>query len=133
MVAGGFLGAFLVFALVAWLCILGLSRLRRVANGLPSLRFALAGVVRRRVATITQVCALAIGLMALLLLAMTRTDLIQGWQRTLPPDAPNRFLINVQPEQRQGVRRAGARRAQPRHGARPTDRPQRQAGGAGRL
>ena len=85
--AGGFLGAFLVFALVAWLCILGLSRLRRVANGLPSLRFALAGVVRRRVATITQVCALAIGLMALLLLAMTRTDLIQGWQRTLPPDA----------------------------------------------
>ena len=82
VVAGGFLGAFLVFALVAWLCILGLSRLRRVANGLPSLRFALAGVVRRRVATITQVCALAIGLMALLLLAMTRTDLIQGWQRT---------------------------------------------------
>ena len=109
MVAGGFLGAFLVFALVAWLCILGLSRLRRVANGLPSLRFALAGVVRRRVATITQVCALAIGLMALLLLAMTRTDLIQGWQRTLPPDAPNRFLINVQPEQRQAVSDALAR------------------------
>ena len=109
VVAGGFLGAFLVFALVAWLCILGLSRLRRVANGLPSLRFALAGVVRRRVATITQVCALAIGLMALLLLAMTRTDLIQGWQRTLPPDAPNRFLINVQPEQRQVVSDALAR------------------------
>ncbi|MFG0233530.1 ABC transporter permease [Achromobacter sp. 413638] len=109
VVAGGFLGAFLVFALVAWLCILGLSRLRRVANGLPSLRFALAGVVRRRVATITQVCALAIGLMALLLLAMTRTDLIQGWQRTLPPDAPNRFLINVQPEQRQAVSDALAR------------------------
>ncbi|MBH9710530.1 ABC transporter permease, partial [Burkholderia contaminans] len=66
-------------------------------------RFALAGVVRRRAATITQVCALAVGLMALLLLAMTRTDLIQGWQRTLPPDAPNRFLINVQPDQRQAV------------------------------
>ena len=92
--------------------------------------------MRRRVATITQVCALAIGLMALLLLAMTRTDLIQGWQRTLPPDAPNRFLINVQPEQRQ-VRRAGARRAGPLSLA-PMVRgrliaPQRQAGGAGRL
>ena len=71
--------------------------------GLPALRFALAGVVRRRAATITQVCALAVGLMALLLLTMTRTDLIQGWQRTLPPDAPNRFLINVQPDQRQAV------------------------------
>lgn len=93
VVAGGFLGAFAVFALVAWLCILGL----------PALRFALAGVVRRRAATITQVCALAVGLMALLLLTMTRTDLIQGWQRTLPPDAPNRFLINVQPDQRQAV------------------------------
>ncbi|KAG0924154.1 hypothetical protein G6F31_019221 [Rhizopus arrhizus] len=41
--------------------------------------------------------------MALLLLTMTRTDLIQGWQRTMPPDAPNRFLINVQPDQRQAV------------------------------
>lgn len=103
VVAGGFLAAFAVFALVAWLCMLGLARLRGAAAGLPALRFALAGVVRRRAATITQVCALAIGLMALLLLAMTRTDLVAGWQRTLPPDAPNRFLINIQPDQRQPV------------------------------
>lgn len=103
VVAGGFLGAFGAFALVAWLCVLGLARLRGLAAGMPALRFALAGVVRRRAATITQVCALAIGLMALLLLAMTRTDLVAGWQRTLPPDAPNRFLINIQPDQRQPV------------------------------
>ncbi|AOB33787.1 ABC transporter permease [Bordetella sp. H567] len=103
VVAGGFLGAFAAFALVAWLCVLALARLRRRAGGMPALRFALAGVVRRRAATITQVCALAIGLMALLLLAMTRTDLIAGWQRTLPPDAPNRFLINIQPDQRDAV------------------------------
>lgn len=103
VVAGGFLAAFGVFALVAWLCVLGLARLRGLAAGMPTLRFALAGVVRRRAATITQVCALAIGLMALLLLAMTRTDLVAGWQRTLPPDAPNRFLINIQPDQRDHV------------------------------
>ncbi|OZI39484.1 ABC transporter permease [Bordetella genomosp. 1] len=102
-VAGGFLGAFLVFALVAWLAVLLLARLRGAVAGLPALRFALAGVVRRRAATITQVCALAIGLMALLLLTMTRTDLIDGWQRTLPADAPNRFLINIQPDQRADV------------------------------
>ncbi|HTJ99566.1 MAG TPA: FtsX-like permease family protein, partial [Bordetella sp.] len=103
VIAGGFLGAFAAFALVAWLCVQVLARVRRAAGGMPALRFALAGVVRRRAATITQVCALAIGLMALLLLAMTRTDLIAGWQRTLPPDAPNRFLINIQPDQREPV------------------------------
>jgi putative ABC transport system permease protein len=103
VIAGGFLGAFAAFAVVAWLCVQVLARVRRAAGGMPALRFALAGVVRRRAATITQVCALAIGLMALLLLAMTRTDLIAGWQRTLPPDAPNRFLINIQPDQREPV------------------------------
>lgn len=103
VIAGGFLGAFALFALVAWLCVQALARLRRVVGGLPALRFALAGVVRRRAATITQVCALAVGLMALLLLTMTRTDLVAGWQRTLPPDAPNRFLINIQPDQRDAV------------------------------
>lgn len=40
------------------------------------------------------------GLMALVLLAITRTDLIAGWQRSLPANAPNRFLINIQPDQR---------------------------------
>ncbi|CAM4009577.1 FtsX-like permease family protein [Bordetella bronchialis] len=103
VIAGGFLGAFAAFALVAWLCVQALARLRHGVAGMPALRFALAGVVRRRAATITQVCALSIGLMALLLLAMTRTDLIAGWQRTLPPDAPNRFLINIQPDQRAAV------------------------------
>ena len=103
VVAGGFLGAFLIFALVAWLAVLLLARLRGAVGGLPALRFALAGVVRRRAATITQVCALAVGLMALILLTMTRTDLIAGWQRTLPVDAPNRFLINIQPDQRTEV------------------------------
>ena len=114
VVAGGFLAAFLVFALAAWLCVLALGRARNALHGAPALRFALAGVVRRRLATITQVCALSVGLMALLLLTMTRTDLIAGWQRTLPPDAPNRFLINVQDDQREAVARqlAGAGLAQ---------------------
>ena len=102
-VAGGFLGAFGVFALAGWLCLLVLGRVRHRLTGSPALRFALAGLVRRRAATITQLCALAVGIMALLLLAMTRSDLVDGWQRTLPPDAPNRFLINIQPDQREPV------------------------------
>src|SRR5690606_16506677 len=65
--------------------------------------FALAGVVRRRGATVAQICALAIGLMAMLLLTITRTDLVDGWRHAAPPDAPNRFLINIQNTQRDAV------------------------------
>src|SRR3546814_1665931 len=73
------------------------------SSDLPALRFALAGMVRRRGHTVTQLCALSVGLMIMLLLAITRNDLLQGWQSTLPPDAPNTFLINIQPDQRQAV------------------------------
>lgn len=106
VVSGGFLAAFCVFAGAAWLLLAALGRARRHLGGRPALRFALAGMSRRRGLTITQLCSLAIGLMILLLLAITRTDLVQGWQRTVPPDAPNTFLINIQPDQREAVGRA---------------------------
>src|SRR5690606_36637579 len=44
-----------------------------------------------------------VGLMALLLLTVTRNELIDGWRAASPPDAPNRFVINIQPEQRDPV------------------------------
>jgi len=99
----GFAGAFLLFALTAWLLIRLLGGLRHRLAGHPALRFALAGMVRRKHMTVTQLCALSLGLMVLLLLALTRSDLLQGWRNTLAPDAPNLFLINIQPDQRDGV------------------------------
>ena len=45
-------------------------------------------------------------LMALLLLSVTRTDLVSAWRRAVPADAPNRFVINVQPDQREAFRAA---------------------------
>jgi len=103
VIGSAFLGAGLLFTLAAWLLITLLQRLRRWAHGYPGLRFALAGMVRRKHLTITQLCALSLGLMVVLLLALTRTDLLQGWRNTLPPDAPNVFLINIQPDQRDTV------------------------------
>lgn len=103
LTAGGFLVGFAVFALLAWLGLKLLEPVRQRVGGSVVWRFALAGVVRRRAATVTQICALAIGLMALLLLAITRTDLVDGWRRTAPADAPNRFIINIQPAQRPDV------------------------------
>jgi putative ABC transport system permease protein len=46
-----------------------------------------------------QLVSLALGLMALLLLMVTRTDLIDAWRAAAPADAPNRFVINIQPDQ----------------------------------
>jgi putative ABC transport system permease protein len=48
---------------------------------------------------VVQVSALAVGLLALVLLVLLRTDLISSWRKATPPDAPNRFVINVMPEQ----------------------------------
>jgi len=42
-----------------------------------------------------------VGLTAILLLTMIRGDLLDAWRGRLPPDAPDRFLVNIQPEQRQ--------------------------------
>jgi putative ABC transport system permease protein len=97
--AAGFFAAAALFAGLGMLVLWLLSGLRGRLKSFPVLRFALAGVVRRRGATIAQTSALAVGMMAILLLTIVRTDLLAGWQRTLPADAPNRFLINIQTDQ----------------------------------
>jgi putative ABC transport system permease protein len=48
---------------------------------------------------VVQSSALAVGLLALVLLVLLRTDLIASWRQATPPDAPNRFVINVLPDQ----------------------------------
>jgi len=104
LTALGFLLAFAVFAACGWLAMALLAPMRHWQRGSLAWRFAVLGLVRRRSATVAQLCALAIGLMALLLLTVTRTDLIEGWRMAAPPDAPNRFLINIQPDQAEPVR-----------------------------
>jgi putative ABC transport system permease protein len=98
-VVGGFLAALLLFVALSWFGLWLLERFRHYAGTPSALRFALAGLARRRSLTVAQVSALSLGLMVLLLLTITRTDLLQGWQNTVPPDAPNTFLINIQPDQ----------------------------------
>ena len=54
------------------------------------------------------------GLLALVLLVLLRTDLVASWRKATPPDAPNRFVINVMPEQsdafQKALRDAGVKR-----------------------
>jgi len=101
----GFLGGFGLFALVAWLCLRGLRSLRGLVDS-QSWRFAIDGLQRRPAAAVMQVVALGLGLMALLLLTVIRGDLVGAWRQATPADAPNRFIINIQPDQRQAVEQA---------------------------
>ena len=103
LTAAGFAGGILLFALSAWLVLKLLAPLRSIARLGVSWRFAVAAVQRRPAAAIVQLIALAVGIMALLLLTVVRTDLVGAWRAAAPPDAPNRFVINIQPEQTQAV------------------------------
>ncbi|MFZ5540360.1 MAG: ABC transporter permease, partial [Pseudomonadota bacterium] len=112
MTAGGFALGVVVFAGAAWLVLKALAPLRAMTGRLGiSWRFAVAAVQRRPAATVVQLVSLAVGLMALLLLTVTRTDLVDAWRKAAPPDAPNRFVINIQPDQvepiSQRLRQAG--------------------------
>jgi putative ABC transport system permease protein len=76
-----------------------LALLKRLPQRGVTWRFGLANLRRRAFASSLQIGALALGLMALLLLTVVRGDLMNNWRASLPPDAPNQFLINVLPEQ----------------------------------
>ncbi|HEX5802887.1 MAG TPA: FtsX-like permease family protein, partial [Azospira sp.] len=106
-VVGGFVGALVVFALVARGAIRLAASLRGGAHAAAGFgwRYGLANLERRALGSVVQIVALAIGLMALLLLTATRGDLLDAWRRAMPADAPNRFLVNVQPEQKAAVDR----------------------------
>ena len=103
-VAGGFLGGFALFALISWLGLLSL-RVLRTASSSQAWRFAITALRRRPGATVVQTVSLALGLMALLLLTVVRADLMTAWRTATPPDAPNRFVINIQPDQKDDVER----------------------------
>ena len=101
MVIGGFAGAMVVAGLLTWL-------LLKAAGGLRSQgftwRYGIANLRRRTLGSVIQVIALGIGMMALLVLTLVRHDLLYTWRTSLPPDAPNRFVVNIQPDQVQRLR-----------------------------
>ena len=98
---GGFAAAVLVFAGLGWLAIQLLRRSVNEATAPRALVLATRQIAARPAYTVVQISALAVGLLALVLLVLLRTDLISGWRSSTPPDAPNRFVINLMPEQAQ--------------------------------
>ena len=102
IVLGGFVGAILIYALLARLLLAALSHLRRGGHAI-GWRYGVANLRRHLRATLVQAVALGLSMTALLLLTVARGDLLAAWQGRVPADAPNRFVINIQPDQLQAI------------------------------
>ncbi|MCW5235175.1 ABC transporter permease [Verminephrobacter eiseniae] len=103
---GGFAGAAALFAGLSWLAV---KLLRHSVNEVSAPRWlvlATRQIAARPAYAVVQVSSLALGLLALVLLVLLRTDLISSWRQATPPDAPDRFVINVQPGQSAAFRQA---------------------------
>ena len=106
---GGFAAALAAFALAAWLAVqllrravpeAGTARWWTFGAAAPAwLVLATRQVAARPAFAVLQVSSLSVGLLALVLLVLLRTDLIDNWRQATPADAPDRFVINVQPDQ----------------------------------
>jgi putative ABC transport system permease protein len=96
---GGFAGAVVVFASLSWLAVKALRASVNESTAPRWLILATRQISARPAYTVVQVSALAVGLLALVLLVLLRTDLISSWRQATPKDAPNRFVINVMPDQ----------------------------------
>lgn len=99
-VAGLSLGAALLSG-AGWLLVRSLQPLRNAGGA--AFRYGLANIARRRGESVAQIVAFGFGLAVLLLLSVIRTDLLETWRTNLPADAPNHFIINVQPSEVAGI------------------------------
>lgn len=93
-------GLFLTALILAVAAKFMLRLLKYLQPGLTSAaRHGLANLTRRSNQGVAQIIGIGIGMTVMLLLTLIRTDLLEGWQNRLPPQTPNYFLINIQPDQ----------------------------------
>ncbi len=94
-------GSMLIFALASILIRLLFILLEKSLPFMPvSLRAGLRNFLRRRSEAVGQTMAFSLTLMAMLVVIFLRTELISKWQDTIPDDAPNHFVVNVLPAER---------------------------------
>ncbi len=106
VLAGQLLAGVALTLVTLILAVLGLVK---AASGLAGRtrgvwRLGLAALTRRPTFAVLQIAGFGLGILALLLLAVVRVDLLQTWQQGLPAGAPNQFLINIQPQEVEPLR-----------------------------
>lgn len=82
--------------------ILLLKSYRKKSTGIG---FGLAALTRHAALTQWQLAGFSMGITLLLILGAVRVDLVDTWQSSLSPTAPNHFLINIQPDEQAGLQR----------------------------
>jgi putative ABC transport system permease protein len=96
--------AVILFAACSWFLLRLLALLSSKLSGQSfGFRFALTAQARRAGFAVMQITALGIALMALLMILLLRQDLLSTWRGNIPLDAPNRFMINIQTDQKELV------------------------------
>ena len=91
-----------LLCLAAWGLVKLIGPLRHGAG--VAWRYGVANIARRRGDSVTQVMAFGFGLSVLLLLSLVRSDLLDTWYTSLPADAPNHFMLNIQRHETEGIR-----------------------------
>jgi putative ABC transport system permease protein len=71
-----------------------------------AMRFTFTAMGRRAGFAVMQITALGIAIMAILMILLLRQDLLSTWQGNIPADAPNRFMINIQGDKKEGITQA---------------------------
>ncbi|MEX2468814.1 MAG: FtsX-like permease family protein [Pseudohongiellaceae bacterium] len=66
-------------------------------------KLAMSAARRRQRQNVLQVMVFSVTIMALLVLTLLRTDLIDEWQAQLPEDTPNHFMMNIAADQIDGI------------------------------
>lgn len=98
LLAGGLVAAFALGGLLLG-ALTGLRRLLRDAS-LPW-RLGLGQLLRHPLAAVGQALAFGLILLAMALVALLRSELLDTWQAQLPDKAPNHFALNILPDDRQ--------------------------------
>ena len=102
LIAAGVVGTALLSFGLGWLLVRALSRFRGAAG--VAWRYGLANIARRGGESVVQIVAFGLSLMVLLLLGVVRNDILKTWEQTVPANAPNQFMINIEPDQLAGLK-----------------------------
>lgn len=94
-------GGLLATVLLGGLLLLALQGLRRsLAGASLTWRLGLGQLLRHPLAAAGQALAFGLILLAMALIALLRGELLDTWQNQLPDDAPNHFVLNILPTDR---------------------------------